>query len=108
MFQQRTTARTCSIVPGSITGGSYEARRLPLALEGGADALLDGLEALTDQRADDVERAAGLLGLRGDRLGELDAAHLEALEGDHAQADGDERRVLDRGGDVVERVGRVF
>ena len=72
------------------------------ALEGGADALLDGLEPLADQRADDVERAAGLLGLRGDRLGELVAAHLEALEGDDAQADGDEGRVLDRRGDVVE------
>ena len=40
-------------------------RGLPLALEGGADALLDGLEALSDERADDVERAAGLLGLCG-------------------------------------------
>ena len=94
LFQQRTTARTRSILFGSITGGSYEASRLPPALEGGADALLDGLEALADERADDVERAAGLLGLRADRLGELVAAHLEALERDHAEADGDEAASL--------------
>src|SRR5688572_27252691 len=80
LFQHSTTARTRAITGGSY--GGFASPGLPLAVEGCAHALLDGLQPLADQRAHDAEGPASLLGLRGERLLELVPADLRALEGD--------------------------